>query len=196
MFRHVTDSTCYFTTVGNKTIGFQEGINSHYCLPWYDAMYRGTKHKIFGRTCWEVLQWYNTTLRNIDGYLPNYKAYYKASHLMWNCICHNKGRKTPRAYCTYTENVTDRQQRENSRVECNRSMKNTMTKQYIYFPPEEVNNNSDKKIILDTQYRPSLKDYVSFIRIHRRSLEWLNQRKYDERNIQNIWVKVKMHVKL
>lgn len=66
-----------------------------------------------------------------------------------------------------------------------------MTKQYISFPPEEVNNNSDQKIILDTQYRPSLKDYVSFIRIRWRSLEWLNQRKYDERNIQNIWVKVK-----
>jgi hypothetical protein len=50
----------YQITKINKILGSQEGINSHYCLPWYDAMYRGTQHKIFGRTCWEVLQWYCT----------------------------------------------------------------------------------------------------------------------------------------
>jgi len=132
--------------VGNKILGSQDGVNAHYCLPWCDAMYRGIQHKIFGRTCWEVLQWYNMMLRNIDGYLPNYKV----SHLICNCICRDRGSKTSRAYCTYTPNVTDRQQRENSKNECIRSMKNTKIKQYISFPLDEVNNTSDQEIILNT----------------------------------------------
>ena len=94
-----------------------------------------------------VERYYSGTIRCSETSIATYQTTRRHIWCAIVSVIIRKGKHRGRTARTwYNQNVTDRQQREDSRSECNRSMKNTMTKQYIscifsfgYFPASMYN---------------------------------------------------------